>query len=87
MLLAALTRVLDDTLCAVDYGKTTTLVLLDYSTAFDTLDKDFLCAKLSYYGVNMKTVHLFASYLGQRLKHVRFEGKVSEVLELFKGVP
>ena len=45
----ALTRVQNDILRAMDDSKTTVLVLLDLSAAFDTVDHNFLLDRLKQY--------------------------------------
>ena len=46
-------------------------VLMDFSKAFNTINHDFLIAKLHTYGVSKEDLTLIASYLSDRWKHVK----------------
>ena len=46
-------------------------VLMDLSKAFNTINHDFLIAKLHTYGVSKEDLTLIASYLSDRWKHVK----------------
>jgi hypothetical protein len=60
----AVLRVLSDILKAVDSGDVAGLVLLDLSSAFDTVDHDILLRRLNTsYGINGTAVQWFRSYL------------------------
>lgn len=84
---SALSKVLDDTIMAADKGKTTALILLDYSKAFDTLDHQLLCAKLNYYSVNDNVVSLVRCYLSNRSQYVLIDNVKSHPLAINNGVP
>ena len=62
-------------------------VLMDLSKAFDCLPHDLLVAKLAAYGFGVKTLNLFHSYLSGRKHRVRVGSIVSDLLEIFLGVP
>lgn len=84
---SALLEVTDDIIRSVDERRTTALVLLDYSKAFDTLDHDLLCAKLHYYGFHNSAVNLICNYLTNRSQSVILSNNVSESLPVTSGVP
>ncbi|CAH2100726.1 unnamed protein product [Euphydryas editha] len=50
-------------MCAQDAGEITILVLLDFSHAFDTINRPLFLSKLNYYGFISDAVKWFASYL------------------------
>ena len=62
-------------------------VFIDLSKAFDSLDRDYLCAKLEYYGVRDVELQWFSSYLNSRKQCVRFKDEFSSVLPTNFGVP
>ena len=62
-------------------------VLMDLSKAFDCLPHDLLIAKLAAYGVGIKALGLFSSYLRNRKHRVRIGSSFSEFLEFMIGVP
>lgn len=84
---SALVKVLDDLVRNTDEGRTSALILLDYSKAFDVLDHRLLCAKLSHYGFSERTVGLINSYLSDRTQVVRVDGSLSKPRALQRGVP
>nr|CAH7717259.1 unnamed protein product [Callosobruchus chinensis] len=51
---------------SLDAGLATSLLLLDFSKAFDTLDHSVLLAKLRYFGLDEMCLKLFESYLHNR---------------------
>lgn len=72
---------------AWDVRYISTLILLDFSKAFDTLDHDLLCAKLAYYGFDSLSVHFFKSYLANRGQVVLLDDLISEPGFISSGVP
>lgn len=84
---SVLLSVLDDIISAADEGRTSALIMLDYSKAFDTLDHMLLCAKLRYYGFSVAAVNFFHSYLVDRSQFVSINGNQSEAKFTTKGVP
>ena len=63
----ALLRIQNDLLLAINKQKVSTLVLLDLSAAFDTIDHKILLSRLSYfYGLSNVALNLIASYLLDR---------------------
>ena len=59
-------------------------VLMDLSKAFDTLNHDFLIAKLDMYGFDKQALRLISSYLSKRTK---INQSFSSWVELLQGVP
>ena len=52
-------------------------VLMNLSKAFNTINHDFLIAKLHTYGVSKEDLTLIASYLSDRWKHVKINDTFS----------
>ncbi len=71
----------------MDNGNITGMVLLDLQKAFDTVDHDIMCNKLSAIGSNDKTVSWFKSYLTGRSQMVRVNNVDSSDREITCGVP
>ncbi|KAI5728952.1 hypothetical protein M8J77_023576 [Diaphorina citri] len=63
---SALLKVSDDIQAAMDSGMATTLVLFDFSKAFDLVSHRILLLKLRTFGFNSKAVAWFGSYLSGR---------------------
>lgn len=83
----ALLKITDDILRATDRGQITTLVLLDLSRAFDTVDHDVLLAKLQHVGLSDVPLAFFKSYLRGRRQRVMCSGNISGSLPITTGVP
>lgn len=83
----ALLHITDDILRAWDDGKLTTMVLLDYSKAFDSLNHDILLAILNYIGLSRSSIKLFHHYLKNRYQIVQYMNNLSDPLTLDRGVP
>ena len=60
---------------------------MDLSKAFDTLNHDFLIAKLSAYGFEHKPLKLVYSYLINRWHGKKINSALSSWEELTQGVP
>ncbi|KAI5728643.1 hypothetical protein M8J77_018974 [Diaphorina citri] len=67
---SALLKVSDDIQAAMDSGMATTLVLFDFSKAFDLVSHKILLLKLRTLGFNSKAVAWFGSYLSGRRQSV-----------------
>ena len=75
----ALLKVQDDLSRSLDDGKTTLLVLLDVSAAFDTLDHSGVISLLeNWYGSSGNALRWFASYLMDRQQMVKVKECVGE---------
>ena len=84
----AILRVCNDILCTLDSGKSCVLVLLDLSSAFDTIDHTILLKKLEItYGIRDTVLAWFESYLLNRQQVVKVGEDFSESTSLFFGVP
>jgi hypothetical protein len=84
----AVLRVLSDILQAVDRGDVASLVLLDLSAAFDTVDHDILLERLQVsYGIDGAVHRWFQSYLLGRTQYVRRGLKSSSSVRVVCGVP
>jgi retron-type reverse transcriptase len=83
----ALVRVTDDIRYAMDNRKITLLVLLDFSSAFNTVDFDILIARLKQYNLSNAAISWFESYLRDREQCVRVKSTFSDWLPLVAGVP
>ena len=84
----ALLKVKNDILMNMDMGHVTLLVLLDLSTAFDTVDHDILIHRLqSLLGLRGSVLQWFRSYLSGRSQQVTINGSLSKKFGLECGVP
>ena len=72
---------------SLDDGQIPVSIFLDLSNAFDTLDHTILLSKLKHYGIKIKAVQWFNSYLSNMHQYVEFEGARSETLGLEMRVP
>ena len=68
-------------------GQKTGILIWDLSAAFDTLDIDLLCKKLSIYCFTDHTVSWFRSFLTSRTQRVKIGKTLSDLVELNSGVP
>jgi len=83
----ALINITNRMLKAMDESKFTSLVLLDFAKAFDTVNHDLLIAKLQAIGVDDLSTKWFYSYLTGRQQCVRVGERVSPYLDVLSGVP
>ena len=84
----ALLKIVNDILLNMNKQLITLLVLLDLSTAFDTVDHNILIQRLTTkFGINGVVLNWFKSYLEGRSQHVSVQGSVSEKFDLKWGVP
>ena len=84
----ALLRVSNDLLMSSDAGKSSILILLDLSAAFDTVDYSILINRLrDYVGVTGKALEWFSSYLSGRSFAVAVGPHSSDHVPLSCGVP
>ena len=83
-----LVRVQNDILLAIDNRHHVMLLLLDLSTAFDTVDHEILLKRLnSKFSVCGTALDWFCSYLTNRTQVVLIDGRKSQSRELKCGVP
>ena len=72
----------------MDSGKTTAMVLLDMSAAFDTLDHSSIIELLSgWYGISGRALNWVRSYLLNRVQRVKLLYKLGEPFKTDYGVP
>ena len=83
----ALLRIHSDLVENVCMGKTSILVFLDLSAAFDTVDHQILLSDLASYRIEGKALQLLESYLSDRTQCVAVGESVSEPRPLLYGVP
>ena len=77
----------DHILTAIDQKKTSAVVLLDMSKAFDSVNHDMLLKKLQDIGLSPSAILWFMSYLSNRYQAVRINTALSEPLLMRYGVP
>ena len=71
----------------MDLGKLTGVVFIDLKKAFNTVKHDIFCQKLEYYGIQVRDLERFRSYLSNRKQHTRVNGVDSSIQEIKIGVP
>ena len=75
----ALLHAKNDILIALDQRKMVSLVLLDLSAAFDTIDHNILLRQIeSTFGIAGSCLEWFRDYLSKRCQIVHIDNKVSE---------
>ena len=78
----------NDLICrALDNNMATSIVLLDFSRAFDCVDHELLCAKLHFFGLSDQALSFFQGYLQGRRQLVRLHKGVSDIRDVTSGVP
>ncbi len=83
----ALLYLFDDLLTTADQKDASALVLLDLSTAFDTIDHQILLERLSHcFGLSGNAVNWLSSYLSNRTQSVQVGAYTSDVVHLLFGV-
>jgi len=84
----ALIKVFNDIRINTDCGRTTVLVLLDLSAAFDTVDHSILLERLeNWVGLSGTALNWFKSYLKDRDFFVSVGNFTSEMTKITCGVP
>ena len=83
----ALVKVTDDIGLAMNNTKLTILVLLDFSSAFNSVDFDILLAHLKSFNISQHSLEWFSSYLHGRKQSVKSSDTYSEWTDLAAGVP
>ena len=81
--LEVVSKIIDET----DKGLLPLNIYLDLSKAFDTIDHQILLEKLAFYGIRVKNLKLFKSYLTNRKQYVEIDDKISSSTNIKTGVP
>ena len=71
----------------IDQRKVNSVVFVDLSKAFDTVDHDILISKLCHYGIHGATLNWFKSYLYNREQQCYINGQLSTAMKIRCGVP
>ena len=83
-----LLKIHNDLILAMDRGKVTSLILLDLSAAFDTVDYSILLTRLqNWFGLDGLSLNWFTSYLSSRSQAVSINDSISAFSTLSCGVP
>ena len=78
----------NDLILAMDRGEVTSLILLDLSAAFDTVDHSILLTRLqNWFGLDGLSLNWFTSYLSSRSQAVSINDSISSFSTLSCGVP
>jgi hypothetical protein len=83
----ALCRIYNDLLHNIQDSKSSILIMLDLSSAFDTIDHNLLLSDLADTGIKNKALSLLKSYLEHRFQRVKVNDSLSSLNELHFGVP
>ncbi len=74
-------------LMVIDNGDFCASLFIDLSKAFDTVDHEILLHRLKSVDLSSLVIPWFKNYLSGRTQCVQDEGKLSESLDIAKGVP
>ena len=81
-------HILDSILLSSDFGKSTIVISLDLSAAFDTIDHQILLSRLNTsFGISDTTLSWLQSYLTNRTSSVRIGRHCSSSVTCTTGVP
>ena len=83
----ALLKVKSDIDIAIDQGDGVLLLLLDLSSAFDTIDHSILLRRLKTLGITSTAIKWLDSYLTNRVQMVSIQNITSKEFSLASGVP
>lgn len=84
----AITKTVNDLLLTADSGNPSTLVTIDLSSAFDTINHDILMHRLnSDFGLSHQALNWVRSYLSNRHQYVSVGGHSAAVTDIISGVP
>ena len=71
----------------MDQKELTTLILIDLSKAFDSINHSILLRKLKAVGVSLSALEWFQSFLTDRGQYVRIGSSTSNLFKIMHGVP
>ena len=71
----------------LDKGEKIRVILMDLSTAFDTINHSLLLAKLDPYGFSRTSLKLMQNYLCKRQQIISINGSFSDWIEVITGIP
>ena len=83
----AITKLITDTVQALDNKESVLSVFLDFSKAVDTIDDAALLNKLEFFGIRGIALEWFRDYLRERKQYVSYNGIQSKTLNSMCGVP
>lgn len=83
----ALVKVVNDLLLSCDTGSLSLLLLLDLSSAFDTISHNLLISRLSDVGISVTALSWFSSYLHDRQFYISVQNSRSSTAPVKQGVP
>jgi len=83
----ALISMTEDIKYHLDSNKFVSGIFIDLEKAFDTVNHEILCNKLSYYGFRGKVNDLIKSFLMNRTQFVSVNGVDSHLLNINCGIP
>ncbi|XP_046666675.1 uncharacterized protein LOC124358421 [Homalodisca vitripennis] len=83
----ALLNMFADVFGSRDAGRCSSIIMLDYSQAFDSISHSLLLAKLKHFGFHESAIVWFKSYLEKRLQVTKLGTDISPPLEKLRGVP
>ena len=83
----AILRLTDDCVTALDQGLHIIVIFLDFSKAFDTVNKDIMVKKLDRLGFKGQVNDYFRSYLTDRQINVVLDGQESVLKTVNIGLP
>ena len=83
----ALIKVIDELLFNLDEDRVSGMILIDYCKAFDMVDHSILLQKLQLYGLDIKSLAWFRSYLDDSRQLVSMGDKESPTACVRHGVP
>ena len=83
----ALLEMYNNIIAALDTGKFSIGIYINLSKAFDTLNHDILCQKLSHYGIRGMALDWIRSYLYLRKQCVYINSITSSLMTIDCGVP
>ncbi len=83
----ALVKVVNDLLFSGDSGSLSIILLLDLSSAFNTVCHKILLSRLAEFGISGSALSWFSSYLTDRQYYISLHNSNSPTVSLKQGVP